>query len=185
MPDKFWWYTARSTGLVAWALVVASSVWGLLLATRLLAGRATSASLLTMHRFLGALALCFTGAHVVAIVADSFVQFGWADTLVPFVSEWRPAAVGLGIVAMYLLIVVEATSLVRQRLSPRAWRGIHLTSYVAFALASVHLLTAGTDARDLVPRAIAVAVAMLVVFSGALLLTWRTAPRLRDTDPSH
>ena len=34
MTSHFWWYVARSGGLVAWGLLVGSSVWGLLLATR-------------------------------------------------------------------------------------------------------------------------------------------------------
>ncbi len=184
MRAHLWWFTARSTGLVAWCLVVASMVWGLLLAARGITGHA-HAGMLAMHRFLSALASCFIGAHVLAIVADTFVHFGLADTLVPFASSWRPTAVALGIVSMYLLAIVEATSLVRRHLPRRAWRGIHLVSYVAFATSSVHLLAAGTDARNLVPKALAVALAMTVVFVCTLLLTWRTAPRLQDAGVQH
>ena len=39
MNEKLWWYIARSTGIVAWALVAAAVIWGLLLSTRLLKGR--------------------------------------------------------------------------------------------------------------------------------------------------
>ncbi len=34
MTPKIWWYLARSTGIVAWALAAASVIWGLLLSTR-------------------------------------------------------------------------------------------------------------------------------------------------------
>ena len=36
MNEKVWWYLARSSGIVAMTLLVASVVWGVLLATRAL-----------------------------------------------------------------------------------------------------------------------------------------------------
>ena len=117
--------------------------------------------------------------HVVAILADDFVHFGLADVFVPMVSSWHPLAVAWGIVGMYLLIAVEATSLARQHLSQKAWRGIHMLSYVLLALVTIHLLTAGTDANDLLPAASAVLIGVGAVFGAAVLLTWRTAPRVR------
>ena len=82
--------------------------------------------MLSTHRYLSALAIVFVVVHVVAILADSFVQFALADVLVPMVSSWHPVAVAWGIVGMYLLVAVEVTSLVRARLSPKVWRGVHL-----------------------------------------------------------
>ena len=61
MNEKLWWYVARSTGIVAWALVAAAVVWGLLLTTRLVGGRSAPRWLLDLHRFLGGLAVIFTG----------------------------------------------------------------------------------------------------------------------------
>ena len=49
--------------------------------------------LLDLHRHLGGLTVLFTGLHMAALVADSYAQFGLADLLVPFASEWRPGAV--------------------------------------------------------------------------------------------
>src|SRR5690606_23931387 len=43
------WYVARSTGIVAWAVLTASVVWGLLLSTRLARGRPTPAWLTDLH----------------------------------------------------------------------------------------------------------------------------------------
>ena len=58
-------------------------------------------------------------------------------------SSWKPAAVAWGIVAFYLLLAIEGTSLLRSRLPVRLWRGVHLTSYAMYALATVHLLLVG------------------------------------------
>jgi predicted ferric reductase len=181
MAGHFWWYVARAGGLVAWALVVASCAWGLLHATRAFGRRPTPSWMLSTHRYLSALAVAFVGVHVVALVADSYVQFGLADVLVPLASSWHPLAVAWGILAMYLLAMVEVTSLVRQHLPHRVWRGLHLTSYAVLAVSTIHLLSAGTDATTLLPTASAVLIGTATVFGAAMLLTWRTAPRMRDT----
>jgi DMSO/TMAO reductase YedYZ heme-binding membrane subunit len=160
------WLAARATGVVAWGLVVTSMVWGLLLATRALRGRATPAALLSMHRFLGALAVTFTAAHVVAILADTFVDFSVVDVLLPLASSWRPVPVALGIIGMYALVVVEVTSLVRSRLSATIWREIHLLSYVLFALVTIHAITAGSDTRATLTEGLAFAVGALAAFTG-------------------
>jgi DMSO/TMAO reductase YedYZ heme-binding membrane subunit len=139
------WYVARASGLVAWAVVSASVLWGLALSTRALGKRPRPAWLLDLHRYLGGLAVVFTAVHIVAIVGDSYVHFGIVDVLVPFASAWNPPAVALGVVALYLLIAVEVTSLLRRRIPQRLWRRVHFVSFPLFALTTLHLFTAGTD----------------------------------------
>ena len=146
MSPQVWWYVARATGIVAWALLAASVVWGLLLSTRLAHGRPTPAWLLDLHRFLGGAAVVLTGLHLTGLVADTYVHFGLADLLVPYASGWKPGPVALGIVSLYLLAAVEATSLAMRRLPRRLWRAVHLTSYVLFWSATFHFILAGTDA---------------------------------------
>jgi predicted ferric reductase len=179
MVAHFWWYVARAGGVVAWALVVASCAWGLLHATRAFGRRPTPAWMLSTHRYLSALAIVFVAVHVVAIVADSYVHFGITDVVVPMAASWHPLAVAWGIVGTYLLLAIELTSLTRQHIPQKVWRGIHLFSYVVLGITTVHFLSAGTDANALLPTAAAVLIGVGVVFSVAMLLTWRTAPRAR------
>jgi predicted ferric reductase len=179
MTSHLWWYTARAGGLVAWGLVLASCIWGLLLALRVGGRRPGPAWHLSLHRYLGALALVFLAVHVGALIADSFVQFSLADVLVPFATTWHPLAVAWGIIGMYLVVTIEVTSLLRQRISNAVWRGVHLTSYVVFVVTTIHMLTAGTDARAVLPEALAVGIGVAVVFAGGMLLTWRSAPKVR------
>lgn len=174
--DRLDWYVARSSGLVAWGLVVASMAWGILLATRVLGRRPRPSWLLSLHRFLGGLAVVFVGVHVVALVADSYVHFGVADVLVPLASSWHPAAVAFGIVSFYVLLAVEITSLLRQRLSNRAWRSVHLLSYALFAMSTVHLLTAGTDARAMLSTGVIAVLACVAIALGTAGWIGRSAP---------
>lgn len=145
MTSQLWWYLARSSGIVAWSLVAASVVWGLFLSTKILGTKPRPAWLLDLHRFLGGMALTFTGIHLVSLVLDSYVHFGLVQLLVPLTSSYRPGAVAWGIVGFYLLLAVELTSLARKRLSKRVWRATHLLSFPLYALSTVHGLLAGTD----------------------------------------
>jgi DMSO/TMAO reductase YedYZ heme-binding membrane subunit len=145
IDQRLWWYVARASGLVAWALLAASMLWGLALTTRAFAGRASSRWLLDLHRWLGGLGVVFVGLHLATIVGDSFVHFGPADLFVPLASQWHPAGIAWGIVALYMVVAVEITSLVRKRLPTAMWRAVHTLSFPLFVLVTVHALLVGTD----------------------------------------
>ncbi len=154
MNSQLWWYTARSAGVVSWVLLASSVVWGLALSTKAFGRRARPNWLLDLHRFLGGTALVFVVTHVVSIMFDSYVSFGLVEVLVPFTGTWHPTAVAWGIVGFYLLLAVEVTSLLRKRLSKRAWRLTHYLSFPLFIVATVHVLAAGTDRQTFLLRAV-------------------------------
>jgi predicted ferric reductase len=157
------WQIARSSGIVAWALVTLSVIWGLLLSTRLLRGRPGPRWLTDLHRFLGGLSVTFVAVHLAALAADTYLPFGPTQLFVPFASSWRPTEVALGVTAFYLLLAVELT-LARRHLSWRTWKAVHLTSYGLFVVATAHGLTAGTDTRNPLMWTVYVVVAALVLF---------------------
>jgi hypothetical protein len=171
VPGTLPWYVARSSGLVAWALLAGAVVWGLLMTSRVLRGRVKNSWLLDLHRWLGGLALTFTGVHVATIMADTYVHFGLVSVLVPFAAHWHPVAVGWGVVSMYLLAAIELTSLLRRRIANSVWRRVHMLSLPLFVSSTIHGLSAGTDAKT--PMAwigaglVASAVAALVVLRRA------------------
>jgi len=114
-----------------------------------------------------------TALHIVGLVADSFVHFGWREVLVPGGSAWKPLAVGLGVVALYLMIAVYGTSMFMKKLPKRLWRQVHMSSYALVWLAIVHAALAGTDVSNRVYQVIvmvltlaAVAAAMVRVMVG-------------------
>jgi predicted ferric reductase len=152
MTDQVWWYTARAGGIVAWALMAAGVLWGLALSTKVLNGKPRPNWILDLHRFLGGLAVVFTGVQVLAIVADSYVHFGLTEVLVPFTGDWHPVAVAWGIIGAYFLAAVEITSLLRQHLSKRMWRATHFLSFPLFVLTTVHALSVGTDRHPFLLR---------------------------------
>ncbi len=177
MRSQAWWYTARAGGIVAWALASLAVVGGLQLSTRLVRKPAPS-WVLDVHRFLGGLSVAFVGVHLLGLGLDHFVGFGPADFLVPFVSSYKPAAVALGVVAMYLLLAIEITSLAMRRMPRRTWHAVHLTSFVVFVVATTHGLTAGTDRRNPVFQWACILMAGLVLMM-TLVRIWtpRRIPR--------
>jgi len=172
-----WWYLARSSGIVAWALLAAAVLWGLLLSTRVFDRRPSPKWLTDLHRFLGGTAVVFAAVHVGALVADSYVHFGVADVLVPLASRWRPVAVAWGVISLWILLAVEITSLLMKRLSRRLWRAVHLSSYPLFVTATLHALAAGKDTRQ--PGFVLACDAVLAI---VLMLTFvrLAAPRPRS-----
>lgn len=139
------WYVARSAGIVGWGLAAASVVWGLGISLRVARRRPWPAWLLDLHRFLGGAAVIFVAIHIIGVVADSYTTIGPAEVLVPFTGSWHPVALGWGVIAFYLLLAVELTSLARRNIPARLWRRVHYGGFVVFASSTVHALTAGSD----------------------------------------
>ncbi len=172
--SHLFWYTARAGGIVAWALLAASVVWGLWLSGRVRPFGVRPAWVLDLHRFLGGLATMFVGVHVLAILADSYTSFGLSDVLVPFASSWHPLAVAWGVVGLYLLLAVELTSLARKHLPKQIWRAVHVSAFPLYALATIHYLSAGTDAMN--PMSL---VAIAVATGSVVALTIRRVSEMR------
>jgi sulfoxide reductase heme-binding subunit YedZ len=136
------WYASRALGLVALLLLSSVVVLGLLVAGR----RPRAPYVLTaLHRSLSLLAVSLIALHVTANVVDSYVPIRWTDAVVPFVSAYRPFWLGLGAVALDVIIALVVTSLLRTRLGPRAWRAVHWLAYACWPVAVVHSLGIGTD----------------------------------------
>ena len=163
MNEKVWWYLSRSSGIVALVLLVASVVWGVLLATRVLKPHDRPAWLLDLHRWLGGTALAMTGLHLLGLYLDGYIDYGVIELLVPGASEYRPLAVAIGVLSLYVMIAIQATSYLRRRLSKRVWRGVHLLSYGLVWGASLHAGLAGTDTVNRAYQALAIALTMIAV----------------------
>lgn len=162
MDDRFWWYVTRASGMVAAVLLVLTLVWGLLLTTRIVDRRGLPAWLTDLHRALGGLSVAFLVVHLGSLVADSYAHFSWAELFVPFASTWRAGPVAWGVAAMWLLVVVEGSSLLQRRMSRATWRRLHLLSYPVGLLTAVHAATAGTDAANPVFRVVSVALVLVL-----------------------
>jgi len=162
-----WWYVTRSSAILAWILMTLAVVWGVLLSTRIFRKVDDPSHLQDLHRYLGGLSLLMVGVHIVSLMLDGWLHFTPLEALVPGQAAYRTIPVALGIGAFYLLVVVYGSSLLRNRLPPRFWKGLHYSNYGAVILIGFHAGLTGTDAGHW--WYFAVAVALLSLTSVALI----------------
>ena len=175
---KLSWYVVRSAGFVAWLMCAAAVGWGLTLSSRLVHKKGAPAWLLASHRFLGLLSVIFVLIHMAGLWFDHYQPFRVADLLVPFHTSWKPLAIAWGIVAFYLLLAVELTSIFMRRIPKKWWHRIHMSSFALLVLATVHVLTAGTDRANALVRWSGLVVSVVLIFVATFrLLSDRKAQR--------
>jgi methionine sulfoxide reductase heme-binding subunit len=143
--SQYLWFLSRGSGIAL--LVLISVVFVLGVATRLGSAPRWLArfAVVELHRTLSLFAVLLLVLHVVTAILDPYVSIGWASSALPFLSHYRTLAIGLGTLAVDLGGAVLLTSLIRTRLSFRAWRAVHWLAYLAWPVAFIHSLTAGND----------------------------------------
>ena len=177
------WVLARATGAVLLVLLTAVTALGLATASGLRAAGVPRFAVQLLHRNAALLAVVLLATHVALVVVDPYVDVGPLAAVVPLASGYAPVAVGLGALALDLLLAVVVTSLLRVRLGLRAWRAVHLLAYAAWPLALVHGLAAGTDGTA--PWMLAVDAACVVLLTAALAVRLRArAERAAALPPS-
>jgi len=115
------------------------------------------------------LSMVFLAIHILTSVLDTYVHIGWAAILVPFTSSYSRFWVGLGTIALDLMVAVFVSSLLRAHLKPGTWRGIHWLAYASWPIALAHTFGMGTDSRELW----VIALGALCAFSVGVALVWR------------
>lgn len=141
------WYLSRATGIVALVLFTGTMVLGVLTATRGTPRFVPRFVRQELHRRLSLLSLVFLAVHILTALLDSYVHIGWLAAVVPFVSPYQPLWIGLGTVAVDLMLALVVSSLLRPRLNARVWRAIHWLAYACWPIAIAHTIGLGTDLR--------------------------------------
>jgi len=96
----------------------------------------------------------------------------------PFRAAYRPAWQGLGTVALDLVVLLVASSLLRQRIGVRAWRWLHWAAYLCWPAAVAHAIGTGTDRHSGWLLTVVVACAGAVGAAGI----WRLVGRSFEPD---
>ena len=169
MNSTFLWYTTRATGIVSLILLTLTMVLGLVTTGRARARNWPGFAQQEIHRRISILAVVFLAIHVVTSILDTYVHIGWPAIVVPFTSPYSRFWVGLGTVALDLMLAVFVSSLLRAHISPGTWRGIHWLAYACWPIALAHTFGMGTDSRE---RWV-IALGALCVLSVGLALIWR------------
>ena len=168
------WYVARAAGIVSLLLLTGSVLLGILTSVRWFSDRWPRFTTTLVHRNVSLLAVVFLVVHVATVVIDGFAPIRWLDVVVPFASPYRPFWLGLGTVAFDLVLALIATSLLRNRIGPRLWRGIHWLAYACWPVAVVHGMGTGTDTASrvfLIVNGVCITAVIVAIW-------WRIRPAL-------
>ncbi|MFA5986308.1 MAG: ferric reductase-like transmembrane domain-containing protein [Parcubacteria group bacterium] len=142
------WYFSRATGIVAYVLLWLVTFFGLSFRNPFLKRFVAPIYKLDMHIYFSFLALAFIFVHGLVLMFDTFVHLSLIEVLVPFTANpdvINVHAIAWGIIALYIMIILIITSLLRAKLPQKLWRGLHFLHVAVFALVVVHVLAIGTD----------------------------------------
>ena len=167
------WYLTRATGIVSLLLLTGTVVLGVLGTARIASRIWPRLVTAGLHRNMALTATALVGVHVVTTVFDPFVSISVVAAFVPFTASYRPLWLSLGAVAFDLLLAVMITSLLRDRLSYRAWQVVHVLVYACWPIALLHSLKTGTDTK--LHWVLAIDIGCVLAFAAAVW--WRLSLR--------
>ena len=147
--EKAAWYLTRASGLVAYLLLSLSTIWGLLLSGKMVKKRIPPATALTLHNYLSWTSIGFTIFHAAVLLFDNYYRYTIATLLIPFIGPYLPIWVGLGVIALYLMLATSLSWYWRKKIGQNNWRKLHYLTFFAYLLTTLHGFMAGTDAAQL------------------------------------
>jgi len=145
MSSEILWYANRATGAVCLVLFTVVVLLGIAVRLRTRLPGLPRFGTVNLHRTLSLSATAFLALHIAMAVIDGYVNITVVDAVVPFVSDYEPFWLGLGTVALDLMLAVLVTSLLRERIGHRTWRALHWLAYASWPVALIHGIGIGTD----------------------------------------
>lgn len=177
------WYIIRGAGFIAAGLVVLLMLSGILQVTGFIYRFIEPITAWAIHKAL-AIALCVSIAmHIGFLLIDNYVRFSPVQLLVPLESHYNNGtaflgvalgslSVSLGILAMYGIAIIVASSLGWIDTKKRAWKSLHYLSYVVAIFIFLHALYTGSDLKYGVFRLAWIGLGAVVIL-GILSRLWR------------
>jgi predicted ferric reductase len=176
------WYVVRGAGFIAVFLLILLMFSGIGLVTGHMYRLFEPAKAWAVHKAL-AIALCVSVAvHVIFLLFDHYVSFSIPQLLVPFLSHYQRSiavgpvlgtlAIALGILAMYGIVIVVASSLGWIDTKKALWKKLHFTSYLVMLFVFLHALYTGTDLAYGTFRAVWLLIGSIILL-GVVARVWR------------
>ncbi|MGC8464842.1 MAG: ferric reductase-like transmembrane domain-containing protein [Acidimicrobiales bacterium] len=179
IPSQLLWYVTRSSGLIAFGLITAAVVLGVLGAERFRTSERPRIHYAELHRGIALFGTVMLAVHILTAVVDPFTHLGWTSIFDPFGRTYRPLYLALGIAAFDLLLAVVVTSLLRKHLPLTLWKRIHFVVYPVWVAGVMHGLGTGTDSKFLIVQIFyLVSLAIVVVAVWVRVLSGDVGSRL-------
>ena len=136
------------TGLVATAVLTFNFLLGMMLSTnykrqafwKKLPKKIKNLNLFNFHNWTAYIALFLVVLHPTLLLFDASTKFKIIDIIFPINAPTQKIFVALGTLSMFAIVTVIITTQkkVRDKMSFRAWKNIHLISYATAMLFVIH-----------------------------------------------
>lgn len=114
--------------------------------------------------------------HAFAQLAVPNGKVRFIDEAAPFLNKFDPIGIGLGTLALEMLVAFALSVLIQRKLGYHRWRMLHSLAYFAFTLLTAHVLIAGSDVASLNVRVIISAAWLIAMVAG--MITFPAIARL-------
>jgi methionine sulfoxide reductase heme-binding subunit len=138
-------------GLVAVGAATLNQLLGLLMALRYSPVRRwphRRINVFALHQWTAYIAVAFTLAHPVVLLFQHAPRFRIIDLLWPIHSPLQPWINFAGAAAMYVLLLILTTSLLRHRIGRPLWRKLHYLAFPTAALIFLHSILTDPNLKD-------------------------------------
>ena len=157
-------------GFTSFAALWAGTLCGTVLRSGWARSRIRHATVHGIHMHLVLFGLWLGLVHGLAQLATPDGKVRVVDVLIPFVNRADPLGVGMGVLALEMLLASAGSVLVQRRLGHHRWRALHSLGYLAFTLVAAHLLVSGAEVAAAPVRTAVVLAWATVAAAGALTL---------------
>ncbi len=166
------WALGRGTGVVALVMFTITLVLGIAGRSGRSIGGLGRFGVNEVHRTAALTGTTLIAVHVGSLFFDPYAQLRLVDVVFPFLGAYRPIWLGLGTLAVDLLLVITVVSLLRDKVGPKVFRTVHWATYVLWPVAMAHAIGNGTDRASTWLLALAAACTAAVLAA----VGWRFAP---------
>jgi sulfoxide reductase heme-binding subunit YedZ len=192
VASSWQWYVIRAAGFVAAGLLIILMLSGIGQVTGLTYRYLEPIKAWAVHKAL-ALALCGAIAvHVLFLLFDHYLPFSLPQIAIPFASRYGTHtsllgvgldtfAIALGVLAMYGVTIIVASSLGWIDSKQKTWRWLHYLSYFVILAIFIHALGAGADLKYGIFRMAWIAL-FFVLLLAVLSRIWRAGTIRKKVD---
>ncbi|WP_052442346.1 ferric reductase-like transmembrane domain-containing protein [Streptacidiphilus neutrinimicus] len=170
---------ARLFALIAYTLMIATLLLGVILRLRLLERYVNRPTIYGAHMSLGLSALIFGALHGLTFMYQPIWHIGTVQLLIPFAGGVQRMPVGFGILGTELAIAVGCSVWLQRRVGYQRWLRFHQLAYASFALIWLHIFLVHPEPRHLNLVAVGIAIGAGVCLLAFLFRALPSRSRLR------
>lgn len=162
--SQAYWFMARAGGIMAYLLLWFATAWGITMSSKLSQGAVDGLVSYGLHEFFPILAVLFAIFHAFILLGDAYIGFNIIHLLIPFTSPYEPIWTGLGTISLYFCLLTLISTYLRRQIGQKTWRLFHYISYLAFVLALIHGVMAGSDSSLTVMKLVYLFTGLSILF---------------------